>query len=100
MAKKVIRQYGIEIENFVDLYHIVSCRLDQNIYYYDEVEGIYKLIDSVELSKLASDYLENSGTELDWCDHHMNIMMKYAKTNRSSKSDRVKKSAGKLVSKK
>lgn len=80
MAKKLLLQYGIEIGNFVDLYHIVSCRLDQNIYYYDESEGIYKLIDSVELSKLASDYLENSGTQLEWCDYHMKMMMKYAKT--------------------
>jgi len=69
-----------EIEFFVDMFDIVSCKQTQQIYSYDDTTGLYSPVDEVELSKLIDEYINSGSSEMDWSDTNMSVVMKYVKT--------------------
>lgn len=80
MADKKFIDYQYEVKHFVDIYGIVSCQLDQTVYFYDDTSGIFRPTDDVQLSKLASDYLTHYTADMVWTDSNMKILVRYAKT--------------------
>lgn len=69
-----------EVQNFVDIFYLVSQKGENRLYAYDENEGIYVPLDDVELSKLADEFIISENSDMEWSDKSMSLLMKYAKT--------------------
>ena len=67
-----------ELKRFVKEYGLVASKSDQAIYAFNEVTGVYKVLDPIELNRLIHDYIiNNSYTDLPWHDYSFTVMSKH-----------------------